>query len=101
MTMTFGNGKKIELTSVGASWRHWDVAADKKVTAEAFKMASDPGVLENGNTLCSGHASYVVFHDASSVGDTWLLGMAVFDSKKQPHDINSGGLCGTFSYSTD
>ncbi|MHA6643788.1 hypothetical protein [Mesorhizobium sp. A623] len=101
MTLTFGNGKKVKLTSVGASWRRWSDSEDKLVTAEVFKMAADPGKLENGNTLCGGTARYVVFHDASSVGDTWLLGVAVFDSKKSPHDINSPGLCGTFNYVND
>lgn len=101
MTMTFGNGKKVELTSVGASWRHWDDADDKLVTAEVFKMSDDPGKLVNGNTLCGNSARFAVFHESLSFADAWLLGMAVFDSKKPPHDISSAGLCGTFNYEVD
>ncbi|TJV49885.1 MAG: hypothetical protein E5Y01_21925 [Mesorhizobium sp.] len=52
MAITFGNGKKIGLTSVGASWRQWDETNDKKSTAEVFKLSRDPGALKNGNTLC-------------------------------------------------
>ncbi|RWK13561.1 MAG: hypothetical protein EOR41_31975 [Mesorhizobium sp.] len=106
MAMTFGNGKKVGLTSVGASWRQWDETDDKKATAEVFKLSRDPGALRNGNTLCgdpkSDSAQYVVFLERSTFGDSSpLLGMAVFGSKEVPHDINSQSLCGTFSYSTD
>lgn len=52
MTITFVNGKKVDLTSVGASWRQWDETDDKKATAEVFKLSRDPGALRNGNTLC-------------------------------------------------
>jgi hypothetical protein len=105
MAITFGNGKKVGLTSVGASWRQWDETDDKKSTAEVFKLSRDPGALKNGNTLCgdpkSDPAQYIVFLERSSFGNSPLLGMAVFGSKAVPHDINSEGLCGTFSYSTD
>lgn len=105
MTITFGNGKNVDLTSLGASWRQWDETDKKKATAEVFKISRDPGALKNGNTLCgdltSGPAQYIVFLEKSSFGDSPLLGMAVFGSKKAPHDINSQGLCGTFNYSTD
>lgn len=100
MTLTFGNGKKAQLTSVGASWRQWSDVDDKKVTAEVFKVAKDPGTLINGNTLCGEAASYLVFHESWSFGAS-LLGVAVFEGAKEPHDINSSGLCGTFNYSVD
>ncbi|RWA81740.1 hypothetical protein [Mesorhizobium sp.] len=104
MTITFGNGKKVGLTSVGASWCQWDETDNKKATAETFKLSSDPGILRNGNTLCgdpkSEPARYVVFLERSSYGASPLLGMAVFGSKDAPHDINSPNLCGTFSYGT-
>jgi hypothetical protein len=93
MTMTFGNGKKVDLTSVGASWRQWDETDDKKTTAEVFKMSRDPGPLRNDNTLCgdpkTDPARYVVFLERSSFGDSPLLGMAVFGSEDAPHDIDS------------
>lgn len=105
MTITFGNGKKVDLISVGASWRQWDETDGNKATAEVFQMSRDPGALKNDNTLCgdpkSDPARYIVFLEKSSFGDSPLLGMAVFGSNKAPHDINSQGLCGTFNYSTD
>lgn len=100
MTITFGNGKKAQLISVGASWRQWDDVDAKKVTAEVFKLDKDPGTLLNGNTLCGEAASYLVFHESWSFGAS-LLGVAVFEGAKEPHDINSSGLCGTFNYSVD
>jgi len=98
MTITFGNGKKLQLTSVGASWRQWDDVDDQKVTAEVFMLANDPGVLLNGNTLCGKAARYLVFHESLSFG-TSLLSLAVFEGSNEPIDINSPGLCGTFNYS--
>ncbi|MGM4986227.1 hypothetical protein [Rhizobium sp. 11_C7_N12_5] len=104
MTIEFGNGKRAQLTSVGASWRQWDFAPEQKTTAEVFKIAKDPDILLNGNTLCGNPktkpARYIVFFEQSSLGDQ-LLGVAVFESAKPPHDINSVGLCGTFNYSID
>ncbi|MER9095514.1 hypothetical protein NKI34_31715 [Mesorhizobium sp. M0700] len=105
MAITFGNGKKVSLTSVGAFWRQWDETSDSKATAEIFKFSSDPGALRNGNTLCgdpkSDPARYVVFLEKSSYGASPLLGMAVFGSKEAPRDINSPSLCGTFNYGTN
>ncbi|MFD9899699.1 hypothetical protein ACFWXH_07195 [Mesorhizobium sp. NPDC059054] len=100
MTITFGNGKKIQLTSLGASWRQWDDVDNKNVTAEVFKMARDPGKLLNGNTLCGDGARYIVFHESISNGNS-LLSVAVFDSSKEPKDIHSPGLCGTFNFFTN
>ncbi|MER9836145.1 hypothetical protein NKJ28_14350 [Mesorhizobium sp. M0145] len=105
MAITFGNGRKVGLTSVGASWRQWDETSESKATAEVFRLSGDPGALRNGNTLCgdpkSDPARYVVFLERSSYGASPLLGMTVFGSKDTPHDINSPNLCGTFNYSTD
>jgi len=52
MTISFGNGKKASLTSVGASYRQWLDTSNEKVSAEVFKIAKDPGTLLNGNSLC-------------------------------------------------
>jgi hypothetical protein len=102
MTITFGNGKSAKLTAAGASWRQWSDADSGKVTAEVFRMDSDPGKLEHGNTLCGGvaknRARYVVFHEDLLLGQTPILGLAVFESRKIPNDITSPGLCGTFSF---
>jgi hypothetical protein len=106
MSITFGRGKPIALRSEGASWRLWaDASLDKK-TAEVFRLARDPGKLENGNTLCGDPkgepARYVVFlEDSLPYTNTPLLGVLVFSSKKPPRDINSPGLCGTFNYEID
>lgn len=101
VVITFGNGKTVALTAVGAWWREWDLAKPGKVTAEVFRMGSDPGNLENGNTLCGNPtenpARYIVFYEKLSFG-TPLLSVAVFSSKNVPKDIYSPGLCGTFSF---
>jgi hypothetical protein len=102
MTITFGNGKTVALTAVEASWREWDEVEPRKVTAEAFHMDSDPGTLENGNSLCGNSAEnparYIVFYEDLLLDQIPLLSVAVFESKKVPKDINSPGLCGTFNY---
>ena len=97
MTITFKNGKTARLTSVGASRRQWSDTSDEKVTAEVFKVAKDPGTLLNGNSLCGGPATFIVFSEDSS-SSSELLSVAVFSSTKAPRDINSPGLCGTFNY---
>ncbi|MBK0023865.1 hypothetical protein IAE29_23800 [Ochrobactrum sp. S46] len=100
MTITFANGKKAQLTSVGASYRNWSDTNDKKLTAEVFKVEKDPGKLLNGNTLCEDNAKFIVFAEDGSFG-TAVLRMAVFSSKTQPKDINSTGLCATFNFSNN
>lgn len=101
MTLTFGNGAAVDLTSVGASWRTWDMTGEKQ-TAEVFKLAGHPGELENGNTLCGGETAgenlYAVFFEQSLFDLPPSLGLAIFQSVEPPFDINSSGLCGTFSY---
>jgi len=102
MSLTFGNGASVDLTSQGASWRTWDVGGQGKQTAELFQLSSDPGPLQNGNTLC-GDADpaqdlYAVFYEQSLFGGDLSLTMAVFRSVEPPFDINSPGLCGTFTY---
>ena len=102
MTITFGNRKSVGLTANGASWREWNDTDHEKVTAEVFRLDHDPGKLEQGNTLCGSptksHARYIVFYEDLFLGQTPLLGVAVFESKNAPRDINSPGLCGTFSF---
>lgn len=102
MRLTFGNGATVELTSEGASWRTWDVGGQGKQTAEVFRLSSNPGSLQNGNTLCGdGEAEqnlYAVFYEQRLFGGDPTLTMAVFKSTEPPFDIDSSGLCGTFSY---
>jgi hypothetical protein len=95
--ISFDGGEPIELTSMGASWRAWNVTGEAQ-TAEVFRLASDPGILLNGNTLCGDPARYIVFSEGSSYGGDLMLEVAVFSSKKPPFDINSEGLCATFNY---
>lgn len=101
MTLTFGNGDAVELTSLGASWREWSVATQEKVTAEVFRLDHDPGKLVQGNTLCGdprkNPARFIVLYEDVLIGQL-LLGIDVFQSKDSPRDINSPGLCGTFSF---
>ena len=102
MRMTFGSGAAVDLTSVGASWRNWDVSNSAKQTAEVFRLSGDPGLLQNGNTLCgedvqNQHLYAVFFQDALFDG-TPSLNLAIFQSTEPPFNIESAGLCGTFTY---
>lgn len=105
MSLTFANGNTVGLTQVAASWREWDDASPRKVTAEVFRMDRDPGKLEQGNMLCrtalKDRARYIVFYDSVFIGQTRLLGMAIFRSISAPKDIKSAGLCGTFNFYAD
>ena len=107
MSMTFENGAMVFLTSEGASWRAWGLIGADKKTAEVFRLSDDPGPLQNGNTLCGGnqgrasdqeHHLYAVFYEDSLFGLDPLLTLAIFKSTKPPFDIDSPGLCGTYSY---
>ena len=105
MILQFANGTSVELISEGASYRSWNYASDGKQTAEVFRAASPPDELLNGNRICGGPPSdlpiYFVFHESRSYSNSLLLNLAVFQSDSVPVDINSEGLCGTFSYDVE
>lgn len=100
LTMTFGTGAQVEMVSEGGYWRSWDVANDGKQTAEMFRLAADPGALLNGNTLCGAGegTTFVVFFESTMAPGGRLLNMDVFRGQTAPVDINSPGLCGTYSF---
>ncbi len=98
MRMTFEAGPSIDLVSVGASWREWDLGGGGQQTAEVFQIAEDPGVLLNGNTLCGDAATYLAFFEDDLPGAGRLLQLVVFDGEDVPEDVNSPGLCATFNY---
>ena len=100
MQISFDRGEPIGLVSEGASWREWSVAGGKQTT-ELFRLSRDPGELLNGNTLCGDNVRYLVFSEGDVLGETRLLEVAVFDSDTPPFDINSDGLCATFTYVVD
>lgn len=105
MSLTFENGTTVTLISEGASWRAWDVGGQGKQTAEVFRLSNNPGSLQNGNTLCGDGDNeknlYAVFYEQNSFGGDSTLKMAVFESAEPPFDVDSSGLCSTFSYETD
>lgn len=96
MSIAFGDSEPIEVVSVGASWREWGLSGETR-TAEVFRMRGDPGSLLQGNTLCGEPSQYVVFSEEHLAG-TSLLELAVFASTDPPIDINSPGLCATYTY---
>lgn len=102
MRITFGNGKSVKLTSVGAFWSDWTITNSTKVTAEVFRLDHDPGKLLQGNTLCGGlmkdPARYIVFYEELFVDETQFLGVSVYSSKTVPENSNSPGPCGTFNF---
>ena len=105
MTISFENGSKVGLISKGAWWRTWDIGSEAKQTAEVFRLERDPGVLLYGNTLCGDTMQdqpiFVVFYESSLFGGELILNVGFFQSQEPPHDINSSGLCGTFSYAIE
>lgn len=104
MYLRFANGTGVELISEGASWRGWEYSSDAKQTAEVFRAASTPAELLNGNRLCGGASDlpmFFVFHEAVTYTQSNILSLAVFQSAAPPSDINSDGLCGTYTYEID
>lgn len=97
MRMTFESGPSIDLVSVGASWREWDLGGGGKQTAEVFRVGRDPGELLNGNTLCGDDVTYLAFVEGDLMG-TRLLQLVAFSGEDIPKDVNSPGLCATFNY---
>ncbi len=100
MLVTFGNSKPVMITAIGSSWREWDT--DKKLAkANVFRMSNDPGKLQYDNTLCGTitekKSLYIAFY-RSFIGKNAYLGASVFMSEDIPADINSPGLCGTYSF---
>ncbi|KIU29306.1 hypothetical protein SR41_04675 [Sphingomonas melonis] len=80
-------------------WRVWSPGGDKQ-TGTIYSLASDPGTLLQGNTLCGGKdkAHWLVLWQTVSDFSGPSVDMAVFSSIEMPTDGNSAGLCGTFSY---
>jgi hypothetical protein len=97
--LTFEAGASIDLESEGASWREWSLSGGKQ-NAEVFRIAQDPGELLNGNSLCgdSDAARYLVFSEDRLMSFELYLQVAIFSGAEPPFDINSEGLCGTYSY---
>jgi hypothetical protein len=97
-TLTFDGTKSVGIESLGVRQGAWgDDGGD--AAAEVFRMASDPGALRNGNTLCGGVARYAVFYEDDTFGPA--VGALFFSSEEPPRDAGSAGLCGTFSYAID
>jgi hypothetical protein len=97
-TLAFDGGEPVEIESLGIHQGAWsDSGGDE--TVEIFRMASDPGTLRNGNTLCGGAARYAVFYEDDTLVPA--LGALFFNSGQPPSDAGSDGLCGTFSYAID
>ena len=102
LKLRFARGKPVVLTSVGMATARWQEFGDIQMrSAEIFRLDHDPGRLNNGNRLCGGAkdppARYIVLFQ-SPTPDAGLLSAAVFQSAAPPQNIDSPGLCGTFSY---
>lgn len=103
VTITFDNGPLRVLTSAAGFWRAWShIEPDILITAEMFRLDQDPGALVSGNFLCEedNPAKWLVFYESYFMSSS-QLNMLVFSTEEQPFDINSPGLCGTFSYVID
>ena len=96
VSVAFGK-KAVPAKSVGMFWRDWGSNGEQH-TAEIFKLASDPGTLLRGNTLCDKDAArYVVFWESVELFGS-AVNMAVWSGDKPPFDGQSEGLCGTYSF---
>lgn len=98
-SIAFASGAGAGLTSEGIVSAAWGVSGETQ-TGEVFLLDSDPGALLSGNTLCSeGQGQiYVVFHQSIPFGTEPVLNAAFFRANTAPQNIDSDGLCGTFSY---
>lgn len=101
MRMTFEAGPSIDLVSMGASWKEWDLGDGGKQTAEVFQVATDPGEHLNCNTLCGDDVTYLAFVEGDLMPGTRLPQLAAFSGDDVPQDVNSDGLCATFNYEID
>ncbi|HET9069954.1 MAG TPA: hypothetical protein VFN28_15030 [Amaricoccus sp.] len=97
-TLVFNGTETVGIESLGTQPGAWGDDGGE-ATAEVFRMASDPGTLLNGNTLCGGTARYAVFYQDDTLGPT--LAALFFESEDAPSNADSPGLCGTFSYAID
>ena len=83
--ITAGN-TEAELTLIGSYWRDWD-GDGAKDTADLFALK---GVFV---PLCGGDIRYLaVYRNTSGIG------LSAFTGGNPPRDINSPGLCATFTY---
>ena len=98
--LIFGNGAQTALSHLSDTSADWgDSGTD--VTAQVFAMEADPGELLNGNTLCGGDSpSHLVAYQNEIFG-MWSMTLAVFHGEDVPEDLDSPGLCGTYSYALD
>ena len=72
------------ISLVGSYWRDWDGDGEKD-TADLFSAPDGP--------LCDGHAAYFAVHRTPRG-----YGISAFSGDALPKDVNSSGLCATYSY---
>lgn len=96
--LTFSNNAIANLEIISESVEGDWGFNDKIVSAQLFKITSNPGVLLNDNILCgkdSPPTFLAVYQENVSGG---LLRLAVFSGKVPPTSIHSDNLCGTYNY---
>lgn len=96
-TLTFETGVAVDIVSRGTAWRTWSLNGGRQ-TAEIFTMASDPGPLRNGNTLCGGQVRHIVVYRIVEGAFPGHFGAVFFTGDAVPHDVDSPGLCMTATY---
>jgi hypothetical protein len=92
--VAFASGASAVLQPVGTVAGNWSLSGSEVMDGAAFAIQADPGVLENGNSLCGADmpARFVVFTEEAD-----FVQMAVF-SGEQPTGIDAPGLCGTYNF---
>lgn len=95
----FSSGAEVTMISAAGMWTEWEISKPEKRSAEIFRLSSDPGILAQGNYLCSEDepARWLVFYeDPSPSGRDFI--MVAFNSTEKPTSANSAGLCGSYGY---
>ena len=83
--VTAGNAEA-GLRLIGTYWRDWD-GDGRKDTADLFAVTS------SFRPICDGAASFMAVHRTVNG-----YGVSAFSGSTPPRDVNSAGLCATYSF---
>lgn len=98
LRITTASGAEIWLSLHEARSSGWSLTDGEVWPGMVYQVTEDPGALEGGNTLCGNDpARFAVLSPIANemLGDYVQL---AFFSGDAPENIESPGLCGTFSY---
>lgn len=99
--VVFGGNVQVDLQPLGERDGVW-ADAGNRTAAQLFRVASDPGTLLNGNTICGTDQPlrHLAVRQDESYGG-WVLTLLAFGGNAEPQGITSPDLCGTYAYLMD